>query len=104
MGSGRAAPEMRAVGAREAEPASRAGRRIEQLNERHPLLELGDRLAGEQVGFRGGEDLEPLAMEIAELGDAATIAAGVLAAAREECTIRPDGRRHEQRAAVVGPY
>ena len=64
---GRAAPQVRAVGAREAQPAARAGRRLQQLDERDPLLQLGDRFAGQQVRLGAREDLEPLTVERPQL-------------------------------------
>ena len=93
---GGAAPQVPAVGAGEADPGRRPGHLGEERGDRLGLLELRDRLHREHVGAGPGEDREPLAVEVAQLGHGPTVAAAVLGAVGQHGAVRPDGRRDEQ--------
>ena len=67
----------------------------EEPGERRHLLELGDRLAGEQVGAARREHLEARPVEAREGRHAQPVPPPVLRAVGEHRAVRPDRGRHE---------
>src|ERR1035437_3652839 len=73
-------PRMGAVGTAEAPPSSDVAPLVEELGQRPPFVDRGDRLQGEQVGAARCEHVQAGTMEIAQLGDAQAVVTAVLRA------------------------
>ena len=68
---------------------------VEQLDQDLRLHDVGDRLDGDEVGLRGGEQVEPPSVEVAQVRSGDAVVASILRAVGEEGAVGTDGRSDE---------
>ena len=75
---------------------------VEQLDQYLRLDDVGDRLDGDEVGLRAGEQVEPPSVEVAQARPGDAVVASILRAVGEEGAVGSDGRSDPWTGPGVG--